>query len=75
MTSTNEWIDKKIKDGDIHYFEYNEFSNLEEVGQGAFGVVYRADWKNCGVKVALKTLKIRTYNHSINDKFLKEVII
>ena len=56
MTSLNEWVDLKIKDGDIIYFEYSEFSNVEKVGEGAFGIINRADWKNCGIKIVLKTL-------------------
>ena|ERR1051325_12206394 len=75
MTSLNEWIDMKIKDGDINYFDYVEFCNMKKVGEGAFGIVNRSDWKSCGIKVALKIL---ANNSSINedsmDKFLKEVI-
>ncbi|GES73379.1 kinase-like domain-containing protein [Rhizophagus clarus] len=74
MTSLNEWIDTKIKDDDINYFEYNEFSNVQKIGNGAFGIVNRADWKSCGIKVALKIL---INNPSINEdnmnKFLKEL--
>jgi serine/threonine protein kinase len=76
MTTLNEWIDTKIRDDDINYFEYDEFSNVEKVGNGAFGIVKRADWKSCGIKVALKIL---ANNPSINEdnmnKFLKEVVI
>lgn len=32
MTSLNEWIVVKIKNGDINYFEYNEFSNVRGIG-------------------------------------------
>jgi hypothetical protein len=60
MTTLNEWIDLKIKDGDINYFEYSEFSNVEKVGREtfveAFGTVSRADWNCGGIKVALKTI-------------------
>src|SRR6266480_4605421 len=76
MPSLNEWIDTKIKDDDINYFEYDEFCNVEKVGEGAYGIVNRADWKSCGIKIALKIL---ANNPSINEdnmkKFLKEVIL
>src|ERR1051325_4818248 len=68
MGSFNKWIDKKVNDDDINYFEYDEFSNVEKVGEGGFGVVNRADWESGGIKVALKILT------NINeDKLNKEV--
>ena len=76
MTSLYDWIDMKIRDNDIIYFEYNEFSNMERVGEGTFGIVNRADWNSYGIKIALKIL---SNNPSIDEdsmnKFLKEVII
>lgn len=80
MTSS-EWIDKKIKE-DINFFGYDEFINFEKVGEGAFGIVNRADWKSGKIKIALKIL---TNNNAINEinnenkksnmeKFIKEVI-
>jgi hypothetical protein len=75
MTSLNEWIETKIKDGDINYFEYEEFTNMEKVGEGAFGVVNRADWKSGEIKVALKVLtRHSTVDEHNMKKFLKEVM-
>lgn len=74
MASLNEWIDLKIKDGDINYFEYDEFTNIEKVGEGAFGIVNRADWKSGEIKVALKVLtRHSTVGENNMKKFLKEV--
>ena len=74
MTSLKEWIDLKIKDGDIVYFEYSEFSEVEKIGQGGFGIIERAHWKSGGITVALKIL---TKNPSINEdnmnRLFKEV--
>ena len=55
---------------DINYFEYDEFSNVEKVGK--VGSVNRADWKSCGIKVALKSLS--SINEDNMDKFLKKVM-
>ena len=68
MTSLRKWIDMKIKDGDINYFEYNNFSNIEKINEGAFGIVDRADWNNGGIRVALK----RLLNNSMIDDDQKE---
>jgi hypothetical protein len=64
---TSLFIDTKIK-GDINYFGYDEFSNVEKVGE--FGKINRANWKNGGIKIALKTF---ASNEDNIYKFLKEV--
>ena len=55
MTSVKEWIDDKIKDGNINYFEYDKFNNIVEIGRGGFGKVKKADLTSMGLKVALKS--------------------
>ena len=75
MTSLKKWIEIKIEDGDINYFEYNDFRNIEKMNEGGFGVVYKADWNNGGIKVALKTLlNISMIDEAKKEKFLKEVL-
>ena len=53
MTPLKEWIGIRVKNREIGYFEYENFKNIERVGEGAFGVVNKADL-NDG-KVALKS--------------------
>ena len=36
---------------------YNEFQDIERIGTGGFGEVYRANWENSNTVVALKSLK------------------
>ncbi|RIA81735.1 hypothetical protein C1645_864167 [Glomus cerebriforme] len=72
MTSLKEWIDMRIKDGNFDYFEYKNFSDIEKISTGGFGVVKRAIWIDGGIKVALKSL----LNNSIDDQnenFLREL--
>ena len=68
-----EKIEQKIKDGEITYFEYSEFHNVEKIGEGGFGKVYKADAINHhsnGIEVvALKKFKGLEKSH----KFVKEV--
>ena len=66
MTSVKEWIDDKIKNGDIDYFEYEEFSNIVEIGRGGFGKVSRADLNSMGL-VALKSSIYENSNIKEND--------
>ncbi|KAF0559895.1 kinase-like protein [Gigaspora margarita] len=52
-----EWIEKAISERSIRYFDYNEFSDFGKLGEGGFGLVYKAEWKDGGLTVALKCLK------------------
>ncbi|RIA92866.1 kinase-like domain-containing protein, partial [Glomus cerebriforme] len=73
MTSLKGLIDMKIKCGNIDYIEYNNFSDIEKIGEGGFGIVNRANWIDGGIKVALKG----PLNNSIDDNqkeyFLREL--
>ena len=55
MTPIKEWIDNKIKDKDIDYFEYDTFSNIVEIGRGGFGKVSKAYLNSMGIEVAIKS--------------------
>ncbi|KAF0465400.1 kinase-like protein [Gigaspora margarita] len=69
---TEEWLEKAISDGHIDYIEYNKFINPIEIGIGGFGKVFKYEWKDCELTVALKCLKVDT---SIDDeKIIKDFI-
>ena len=67
MTLVKNWIDDKIKNGDIDYFEYNKFSNIVVIGRGGFGKVSRADLNSTGLEVALKSSIYENSNIKEND--------
>ncbi|CAB4426330.1 unnamed protein product [Rhizophagus irregularis] len=74
MTSFNDWIATKIKNGDIDYIEYREFNNVKKVGRGGFGLVESADWKSCGIKIALKSLLDNSpVDENSMNEFVKEL--
>jgi hypothetical protein len=50
-----DWIEEAITKRHIKYYEYEHFSNIEEIGMGGFGKVYRANWKNSEQYLALKS--------------------
>src|SRR5687768_4319136 len=61
------WLEKSIADEHVNYYEYSDFKNLQLIGNGFFGNVMRANWKNTNHFFALKS-----FNH---DKItLKEVV-
>jgi serine/threonine protein kinase len=51
----NNWIEKSISEKSIKYFDYKNFNNIEEIGKGGFGKVYRANWKYTNQYFALKS--------------------
>ena len=50
-----KWIEEAISKEYFKYYEYKHFSNIQEIGSGGFGKVYRANWKNPEQYVALKS--------------------
>lgn len=76
-TDTNEWIDwiqEAIDKGDFTYYEYKHFSNIQEIGSGAFAKVFRANWKNSDSEhLALKSFF--DFNGTTVREIVREVII
>ena len=49
------WIEDAVSKKHMKYYEYNHFSNFQEIGSGGFGKVYCANWKNTSQCFALKS--------------------
>ncbi|CAB4395467.1 unnamed protein product [Rhizophagus irregularis] len=59
------WIEESIAKKRIKYYDYNHFNNIQEVGSGGFGKVYRANWKSSRSSyLALKSF----YNFNVMAK-------
>ena len=71
-TDFNEWLETSIKSQDINYFNYHEFTEHKVIGEGGFGVVKSVEWKNRGIKVALKSLN---GSQNMSAEYLNEVCI
>lgn len=56
-----------IKETDLAYYEYDHFSNVEEIGVGEFGKIYRAKSGSPEHYVALKSF-------NFNDDIVKEIV-
>src|SRR4051794_10483665 len=68
---SNEWIDwieEAIIKKYFKYYEYEHFSNLQEIGSGGFGKVYRANWKN-----SLRYLALKSF-FNLNNATAKEIV-
>src|SRR5438094_8938639 len=69
--SINEWvnwIEEAIDKKHIKYYEYENFKNIQEIGSGAFGKVFRANWKNFEHYLALKSF------FNLNNVTVKEIV-
>ncbi|CAB4426653.1 unnamed protein product [Rhizophagus irregularis] len=53
-----DWIDQRIEEKHIKYYEYHDFNNLEVIGSGEFSKVYRANWKQTEKYFALKLFNL-----------------
>ena len=49
------WLEEAISKKYLKYYEYKNFSNVQEIGSGGFGKVFRANWKNFENYFALKS--------------------
>ncbi|CAB4388133.1 unnamed protein product [Rhizophagus irregularis] len=62
------WIDEAIAKEHLKFYEYNQFSNFQQIGVGGFGKVYRANWKNLEKHLALKSF------FSLDNITMKEIV-
>ncbi|CAB4442931.1 unnamed protein product [Rhizophagus irregularis] len=68
--NTNEWInwiEEAVSKEYYRLYEHENFSNIQKIGTGGFGKVYRASWKNSQY-FALKTF------FNLDDVTAKEIV-
>ncbi|CAB5358219.1 unnamed protein product [Rhizophagus irregularis] len=68
INDPNEWIEDAISKKHIKYYKYEDFRDVQKIGSGNFGKVYRANWKNLEQYFALKSLS------NLDNKAIKEVV-
>ena len=72
-----EWINW-IEEAIDKYYEYENFKNIQEIGSGAFGKVFRVNWKNFENYLALKSffnLNNVTVKEIVNEVILIKILI
>jgi len=62
------WIEEAVSKKHIKYYDYNHFSNIQEIGCGSSGRVYRVCWRKPHKYFALKSF------YKLNQVTAKEVI-
>ncbi|GBC38037.2 kinase-like domain-containing protein [Rhizophagus irregularis DAOM 181602=DAOM 197198] len=69
--NTNEWInwiEEAISKEYFRLYEHKYFSNVQRIGTGGFGKVYRVNWKNSDQYLALKSFS------NVDDVIAKEIV-
>jgi len=59
-----DWLENSIADEYFTYYEYSDFKNLQPIGNGSFGKVTRANWKNADRFFALKSFNNNNFNNN-----------
>ncbi len=67
------WIEEAIEKNFLKYYEYDHFSNIQEIGSGGFGKVYCANWEYSHKHFALKSFS--NFNNATVKEIVNEVII
>ncbi|GES87929.1 kinase-like domain-containing protein [Rhizophagus clarus] len=65
------WIEESIAKKQIKNYDYKHFNNIQEIGFGRFGNVYRAKWKNSRSYLALKSFI--NFNNVVAKKIVDEL--
>ncbi|PKC61342.1 kinase-like protein [Rhizophagus irregularis] len=65
-----DWLEESIAEEHINYYEYSDFKNTQEIGSGAYGKVFRVNWKNDHHIFALKSFN---RDKQILEEFVNEL--
>ena len=72
IENSNEWInliEEAIEKYFFECYEYEHFSNIQEIGSGGFGKVYRANWQD----IPSKYLVLKSF-FNLNNTTVKEIV-
>ncbi|KAF0356615.1 kinase-like protein [Gigaspora margarita] len=73
MASTpEEWLEKAISEEYINNVKFDKFTDPIHIGMGDFGRVYKYEWKDCDLTVALKCLKVDP--DGLDEKIVKDFV-
>ena len=62
-----DWLENSIKEEHIRYYEYSDFKDIKQIGEGSFGKVFCAIWK-----IANRLFALKSFN---NDRQTLEQVV
>ncbi|RGB31320.1 hypothetical protein C1646_764207 [Rhizophagus diaphanus] len=60
------WLNYSISEEHIRYYEYSDFTNIQQIGNGSYGTVFCVNWKSN------RLFALKSFNN--NKETLKEVV-
>ncbi|CAG8493493.1 10859_t:CDS:2 [Gigaspora rosea] len=69
----NSWLEDAISREEIHFIAYDEFTHLEKIVESTSSSIYKAEWENYGLTIALKTIKEAYIRKDIFEEFVREL--
>ncbi|PKY16549.1 hypothetical protein RhiirB3_428983 [Rhizophagus irregularis] len=60
-------LEQYIKKHDLKYYKYDEFNNIEEIGGGLVGKVYKANWKQNGKMFSINVINLNNVKEIIYE--------
>ncbi|CAG8822707.1 11088_t:CDS:2, partial [Gigaspora margarita] len=67
-------IEEIIITSGIEFYDFDEFSEFDKIGEGGFSQIEKVYWKPKNKTVALKCLKVKmNSNENVNEGFKREV--
>ncbi|RIA86743.1 kinase-like domain-containing protein [Glomus cerebriforme] len=68
VNNSNDWIEEAASKKNIKYYEYKYFQNIEKIGIGTFGNIYRANWKESENYLVLRSFL------NFDDTIIEEIV-
>ncbi|POG80832.1 kinase-like domain-containing protein [Rhizophagus irregularis DAOM 181602=DAOM 197198] len=64
---TTDALEQCVKKYHLKYYKYNEFDQIKEIGGGLVGKVYKANWKQNGKCLVLKSFNLDNVEEIISE--------
>lgn len=66
------WVENAFTENYIKYYDYSNFTNIEEIDNNSFGKILRANWKETDIRLIIKSSNKLTIKEIINEVFVCE---
>jgi hypothetical protein len=74
-STTSKWLTERIQDESIRFYSRDQLSDIQYIGHGGYGVVFKARIEISGIVVAYKLIDSKHYqdDEALLEDFVKKV--